>query len=47
MIGTQIKEFNSAIKDDNKKTFKASSGTGSKKNLDNVPQASGSGSKMD
>ena len=44
MIGAQIKEFNSGIKDDNKKTFKAS---GSKKNFDNVPSASGTGGKMD
>ena len=41
MIGAQIKEFNSGIKEENKKTFKAS---GSKKNFDNVPPASG---KMD
>ena len=44
MIGAQIKDFGSAIKDDNKKTFKAS---GSKKNFDHVQPASGTGGKVD
>ena len=44
MIGAQIKDFSSAIKDDNKKTFKAS---GSKKNFDHVPPTSGTGGKID
>ena len=47
MIGAQMKDFGSAIKDDSKKIFKASAGTGSKKNFDNIQPSNGAGGKMD